>query len=199
MWAKVEKDLAGLLQSNTYSVLREVREYEKLLVAGVPDPVRCRNTVAEIVRDVQKSGGVREFGSRQRPSAGNWKKELFRAVSPGKNPYGSWWFDGELVQRWEKVYPGSMPKEQRRESILESLRPMLAVCYDWNDFTQLLVMKLRSGIIPVITGQGGAQPIFSPKAGQMHEQNKNVVFIGGYQQVYVPFVPHSCVEPYRDL
>src|SRR5580698_1039783 len=104
MWAKVEKDLAGLLQSKTYSALREVQEYEKLLVAGVPDPVRCRNAAAAIVRDVQKSGGVREFGSRQTPSAGDWKKELFRAVGPGKNPYGSWWFDGELVRRWEKVY-----------------------------------------------------------------------------------------------
>ena len=196
MWAKVEKDLAGLLQSNTYSALREVREYEKLLVAGVPDPVRCRNTAAEIVRDVQKSGGVREFGSRQTPSAENYKKELFRAVSLRNNPYGSWWFDGELVRRWEKVYPVSMPRQQRRERILESLRPMLAVCYDWNDFTQLWVMKLASGIIPVITGQVGAQPIFSPKAGLMHEQNKNVVFIGGYQQVYVPFVPRDRVVQY---
>jgi hypothetical protein len=196
MWAKVEKDLTGFLQSNTYSVLRGIPKYDELFVAGVSDPVRCRNAAADIVRDVQKSGGVREFGSRQTPSAGDWKKELFRAVSLRNNPYGSWWFDGELVRRWEKVYPASMPRQQRRERILESLRPMLAVCYDWNDFTQLWVMKLGSGIIPVITGQGSAQPIFSPNAGLMHEQNKNVVFIGGYQQVYVPFVPRDRVVQY---
>jgi hypothetical protein len=196
MWAKVEKELTGLLQSNTYPVLRRILKYDELLVAGVPDPVRCRNAAAEIVRDVQKSGGVREFGSRQTASVGEWKKELFRAVNLRNNPYGSWWFDGELVQRWEKVYPVSMPRRQRRESIFESLRPMLAVCYDWNDFTQLWVMRLGSGMIPVITGQGAPQPIFSPKAGQMHEQNKNVVFIGGYQQVYVPFVPRDRVVQY---
>jgi hypothetical protein len=196
MWAKVEKDLAALLGSNTYSVLRGIPEYEKLLVAGVSDPVRCQNAAAQIVHKVQTSGGVREFGSRQTPSAENWKKELFRAVSLRNNPYGAWWFDGELVRRWETVYPVSMPRQQRRESIFESLRPMLAVCYDWNDFTQLWVMRLGGGIIPVVTGQGSAQPIFSPKAGLIHEQNKNVVFIGGYQQVYVPFVPQGRVVQY---
>jgi len=196
MWPKVEQDLTGLLQSKVYPLLRGYRGYESLLVAGVPDADRCRDAATRITKEVRDSRGVREFGTRQAVSAEEQTGELFRAVSPRNNPYGAWWFGAELVHRWERVYPASMPRQQRREKILESLRPMLAVCYDWNDFTQLWVMRLGGGAIPVITGQGSAQPIFSAKAGPEHQHYNNVTFIGGYPQVYVPFVPKGRVAQY---
>jgi len=196
MWSKVEKDLAALVESKVYPVLRGIPEYEALLAAGAPDPVRCRNAATRIVKEVQDSRGVKEFGSRQTAAAQDQQEELFRAVSPRNNPYGAWWFDAKLVRRWEQIYPASMPRLQRREKIFDSLRPMLAVCYDWNDFTQLWVMRLGGATIPVITGQGASQTIYSPKAGQQHQDYQNVAFIGGYPQVYVPFVPRSRVVQY---
>ena len=41
---------------------------------------------------------------------------------------------------------------QRKDKIMEALRPMLAVCYDWNDFTKLVVMRPGTPGIPVLTG-----------------------------------------------
>jgi hypothetical protein len=194
MWPVVEKDLASLLASKTYPVLTGNKKSEELLVGGVPDPARCQAAAAKIVQDVQKSGGVKEFGSKQAAKAEIWKDQLFRGVSPRNNPKGKWWFDGELVKRWEQIYTASMPRLERREKIFESLRPMLAVCYDWNDFTQLWVMRLDGGTIPVITGQGASQPLYSPQEKQKHQQYHNVAFIGGYQQVYVPFVPDRVAQ-----
>ena len=195
MWPRVKSELADLLSRKVFSALRDVPEYEKLLVSGVPDRVACAAAADEIVSAVQKSGGVKEFGSRQAPAAKEWSGELFRAASPRNNPYGAWWFDPELVRRWEQVYPACLPRFDRRQKIYDSLRPMLAVCYDWNGFTQLWVMRLP-GNIPVITGQGASQPIFSQAAGQKHLHNKNVAYIGGYQQIYIPFVPKDRVVQY---
>lgn len=196
MWSKVKRDLADLLSRKVYPALRGVPNYEKLVVAGVPNKAACIAAADEIVKAVQGSGGVKDFGSRQTAAAKEWSEDLFRAASPRNNPYGLWWFDPELIHRWEKVYPATLPRLERREKIYESLRPMLAVCYDWNDFTQLWVMRLPAGGIPVITGQGKSQPIFSPAAGQKHLDYKNVAFIGGYQQIYAPFVPKDRVIQY---
>ncbi len=63
---------------------------------------------------------------------------------------------------------------------------MLAVCFDWNDFTVLRILR-PSGSIPVITGQGLHKPIHSP-LDPGHAATSNVLFIGGYTQVFVPFV-----------
>jgi hypothetical protein len=195
MWTKASQDLSDLLSNKVYPILRGIPEYERLLVGGVPNRVACNNAAARIVQEVRDSRGVKEFGSRQSVSACDWTGELFRAVSPRNNPYGVWWFDAELVRRWERTYPVSMPRQQRRENIYESLRPMLAVCYDWNDFTQLWVMRWGGASIPVITGQGAGQPIHSVKSEE-HQKYKNVIFIGGYPQVYVPFVQRDRVVQY---
>ena len=196
MWAKAESDFAGLLTSKVYPLLREIPEYEGLLVTGKPDPAKCRNVAKEVVGKLQTSGGVHGFGSRQPVAAKEWRDDLFRGASTRNNPFGPWWFDAELVRRWEGIYLATLSRLERREKIFNSLRPMLAVCYDWNDFTQLWVMKAGGLGIPVLTGQGTAQPIFSKDAAQTHEDNKNVFFIGGYQQVYVPFVPRGRVVQY---
>jgi len=72
---------------------------------------------------------------------------------------------------------------------------MLAVCFDWNDFTDLRLMRPHSSI-PVITGQGAHQPTFSPNAPQ-HGANTNVLFIGGFTQVFVPFVNPGLTSMYQ--
>jgi hypothetical protein len=78
---------------------------------------------------------------------------------------------------------------------------MLAVCYDWNDFTQLWKMAPAPGGIPAITGQGRPQPLTSldPAAhytAQERAELTKVLFIGGYQQVFLPFVPRGLVAQY---
>ncbi|HXC97008.1 MAG TPA: hypothetical protein VNU92_15005 [Edaphobacter sp.] len=196
MWPKAESDLAALLTSKVFPLLRGLPEYEALLAGGKPDPVKCQVAAKQIVKTVQTSGGVHGFGSRQVVAATEWTDDLYRAASPRNNPCGAWWFDAELIRRWEQVYPASLPRLERREKIFNALRPMLAVCYDWNDFTQLWVMKPGGLGLPVLTGQGTSQPIFSKSAGQNHLDNRNVLFIGGYQQVYVPFVQKARVVQY---
>ena len=121
-----------------------------------------------------------------------WTKPICRAVSPKNNPNGAWWFDEELVQRWSRQYPPGTPN--RKQLILDSIRPMLAVCFDWNDFTDLRLLR-PSGAIPVITGQGAHKPIYSPTDAR-HANTSNVFFIGGYTQVFVPFVNQLQTQPY---
>jgi hypothetical protein len=76
-----------------------------------------------------------------------------------------------------------------------TIRPMLAVCLDWNDFTDLRLMRPTASI-PVITGQGAHKPIYSPSDSKRHAAHANVLFIGGFTQVFVPFVNAALTSAY---
>jgi hypothetical protein len=206
MYESAEKNLAELLSRQVYPQLMDTKftwnrgaqsiPYRSLLVGNKPDPVRCRQAATEVVKELAKSGGVKEFGSRQPVRAELWGKQLFRglgAVGSGRVD-GQWWFEGELVKRWERVYASEHPTK-RYDKVLEALRPMLAVCYDWNDMLRLVTMTPGGMGIPVLTGQGTHQPIESAQSKHYDPQEK-VVFIGGFQQVYVPFVPVQLVSNY---
>lgn len=174
-----------MLSSKVFPGLRGIPAYEKLIKPnGQPDPLACKTAANFIVNSTDLQSGIRELGSRETPMVREWTKPICRAISPKNNPNGSWWFDEELVQRWARRYPAGTPN--RKQQILESIRPMLAVCFDWNGFTDLRVMRPTSPI-PVITGQGLHKPIYSP-SHPLHGANANVVFIGGFTQVFVPFV-----------
>ncbi len=86
MGAKAENDFAGLLVGKVYPLLRGIPEYEGLLVAGKPDPTKCRQAAKEFVGRLQMSGGVHGFGSRQPVTAKEWTGELFRAASIREQP-----------------------------------------------------------------------------------------------------------------
>jgi hypothetical protein len=194
MWPQVEQELMTLLSSKTFAGLRGIPAYDKLLKPnGQPDPVACKAAAGSIVNSTDLKSGIREFGSRGMPKVQEWVKPICRAVSPRNNPNGCWWFDEELVQRWGQRYPPGTPK--RKQEILESIRPMLAVCFDWNDFTDLRLMRLVTPI-PVITGQGAHKPIYSP-SDKRNAPNANVFFIGGFTQVFVPFVNSALTSVYN--
>jgi hypothetical protein len=194
MWVTVEQELGQLLSSKLFPALRGIPAYDKLLTPmGQPDPAACKLAAREIVNSTDLKNGIREFGSRETPKVREWVKPICRAVSPRNNPNGAWWFDEELVRRWSQKYPPNT--SNRKQQILESMRPMLAVCLDWNDFTDLRLLRPHSAI-PVITGQGAHQPIFSPSAAQ-HAANANVLFIGGFTQVFVPFVNPTQTSNYQ--
>jgi hypothetical protein len=76
---------------------------------------------------------------------------------------------------------------------MDSIRPMLAVCIDWNDFTDLRVMRPKTSIA-VITGQGAHKPVYSPADPRY---KSNVFLIGGFTQVFVPFVNSQDTSPYN--
>jgi hypothetical protein len=193
MWPQIEQELARLLSGKAFPSLRGVANYDKLLKPnGQPDPVACRTAAQSIVNSTDLKSGIRELGSRETPKVQEWTKPICRAVSPKNNPNGAWWFDEELVQRWSRQYPPGTPN--RKQLILDSIRPMLAVCFDWNDFTDLRLLR-PSGAIPVITGQGAHKPIYSPTDAR-HANTSNVFFIGGFTQVFVPFVNPLQTQPY---
>jgi len=194
VWAQVEQDLAQLLSRKVFPGLRGVTSYEKLLRPdGQPDTRACQAASHAIVTSTDLKDGIKEFGRREIPKVQEWSRPICRAVSPKNNPNGFWWFDEELVQRWGQCYPPGSPN--RKQQILESMRPMLAVCFDWNDFTELRVLRPKPSI-PVITGQGQYKPIYSPKDPR-HAQYTNVLFIGGYTQCFVPFVNANDTTPYK--
>jgi hypothetical protein len=184
MWTDVERELTQLLSGRVFPALRGIPAYEKLLKSGQPDPAACKAAAHAIVNSTDLKSGIREFGSRERPKVRVWSQPICRAVSPKNNPNGYWWFDEELVERWGRKFPPGTPN--RKDQILESIRPMLAVCLDWNDFTDLRRMRLITPI-PVVTGQGTHKGIYSP-ADKRHADQPNVVFIGGFTQVFVSFV-----------
>jgi hypothetical protein len=70
---------------------------------------------------------------------------------------------------------------------------MLAVCLDWNDFTDLVILHPKSSI-PVITGQGAHKPIVYSPTDPRYQNN--VFLIGGFTQVFVPFVNNGDISPY---
>lgn len=191
MWPSVEEKFATLLSSKIYPALRGVAAYDGLLTAGKPDAAKCKAFANQVMTKTDLQSGIREKGITGVPQVEEWSKPLFRAITPGKNnPNGAWWFDTELLDRWLRNIPAGTP--DRKQKVMESIRPMLAVSFNWNDFTELQVMNPPSPI-PVITGQGTHKPIFSPDprdkaAQQKYEENKNVFFIGGYKQVFVPIV-----------
>lgn len=204
MYETAEKDLARLLSYEVYPQLNGSRftydrglgtiKYDELLDGSKPNETRCKQTAAVVVKELGNSGGVREFGSRQPVRAELWSKQLCRGLGPvgmGRED-GPWWFEAELVRRWERVYASELPGK-RRDKVMEAIRPMLAVCRDWNDMLRLATMTPGGKGIPVLTGQGRHQPIESSKSTKYDPQEK-VVFIGGFQQVYVPFVPVKLVK-----
>jgi hypothetical protein len=192
MWLQVEQDLTRLLSAKPFPALRGVRglhgvpDYDTLLKPnGQPDPAVCKAAAHAILNSTDLKNGIREFGRRELPKVQEWvKRPICRAVSAKNNPNGAWWFDEELVQRWARQYPPGTAN--RKQKILDSIRPMLAVCFDWNDFTDLRVMRPTTAI-PVITGQGAHKPVHSPSA-PAHATTSNVFFIGGFTQVFVPYV-----------
>lgn len=193
MWPQIEQDLAQLLSKKVFPGLRGVAEYEKLLRPnGQPDARACQAAAHAIVNSTDLTDGIKEFGRRQTAKVQEWSKPIYRAVSPKNKKNGFWWFDEELVQRWSRRYPPGAPN--RKQQILESIRPMLAVCKDWNDFTELLVLSPKPSI-PIITGQGQYKPIYSPK-DPLHAEYSNVLYIGGYTQCFVPFLNANDTSPY---
>lgn len=193
MWTQVEQDLARLLSKKVFPGLRGVAAYDKLLRPnGQPDAAACQAAAHALVYSTDLKDGIKEFGRRELPKVQEWSDPICRAVSIKNNPNGLWWFDEELVQRWSRNYPPGTPN--RKQQILESIRPMLAVCNDWNDFTDLRVLRPRPSI-PIITGQGQYKPIYSAKDPR-HAASSNVFFIGGYTQCFVPFVNPADTAPY---
>ena len=207
MYAIAEKNLAELLTRQVYPQLidskftywnngQRVITYKSLLVGGKPDNTQCKQAAAVVMKELTKSGGVKEFGSRQPVRTELWSKQLYRglgAVGLGRVD-GPWWFEAELVKRWERVYAAELPGK-RRDKVMEAIRPMLAICNDWNDMLRVVSITPGGVGIPVLTGQGTHQPIESVKSKKYDPQEK-VVFIGGFQQVYVPFVPVQLVGNY---
>jgi hypothetical protein len=193
MWTEVERELSELLCSKAFPALIGLPAYKRLLKPnGQPDPIMCKLVAHELVHSTDLKSGIREFGSRERPKAREWAKPICRAVSLKNNPNGAWWFDEELVERWARNYPPGTPS--RKQIILDSIRPMLAVCLDWNDFTDLRIMRPASSI-PVITGQGAHKPIVQSPADPRYKSN--VFLIGGFTQVFLPFVNPSNNHQYN--
>jgi len=207
VYAIAEKNLAELLSQQVYPQLMDSKftysdngqqtiAYRSLLSGNKPDDARCKQAAAIVMKELAKSGGVKEFGSRQPIRAELWSKQLYRglgAVGQGRVD-GPWWFEADLVKRWERVYAAELPAK-RRGKVMEAIRPMLAICNDWNDLLRLVTLTPGGGGIPVLTGQGTHQPIESVKSKKYDPQEK-VVFIGGFQQIYVPFVPVQLVGNY---
>jgi hypothetical protein len=212
VFAIAEKDLADLLRRQVYPQLMDSKfsywvggkkneiEYKSLVKLNTPDRALCTDAAGVIVKELAKSGGVKEVGSLQSVEAGLWNKQLCRGLGAVERGgiSGPWWFEAELVKRWERVYAAEMPGK-RRDKVMEAVRPMLAIRKDWNDLLRLVTMTPGGAGIPVLTAQGTHQPLVSGRKDETPEEQKErlkVVFIGGFQQVYVPFVPVQLVGNY---
>jgi hypothetical protein len=196
MWPKIELELAALLKKKTYTSLVGAPRYDKILVRGLPDPKACDTAAKDIIANQNLRNGIKEFGSREPLKVEEWSKPLCRAISPRNSAEGPWWFDEALVQRWAGIYPPGTPN--RKQKILDSLRPMLAVCIDWNDFTDLALFR-PSAPIPAITGQGAHMPRYSDKDPQqrhLEPEEHKIVFIGGFKQVFLPFLKPGTTSVY---
>ena len=122
---QVASDLGALLERSNFPALAGVAEYTAARAAAAKNPRGWLQAAERIVANPSLRTGIRDFGSRQDAKATVWTKTLFRAASNRNSPFGSWWFDAELVERWERVFPAYLPRLARRQKIFEALRPML--------------------------------------------------------------------------
>jgi hypothetical protein len=60
-----------------------------------------------------------------------------------------------------------------------------AVCLDWNDMTHLLVVKLARPVVALV-GTCSGQPFYDDEKLRFARTARNLSFIGGEQQFYVP-------------
>lgn len=200
MLTATEKVLAQLLSQQVYPALLKapaasgsgatIPAYDSLIADGQPVPERCAAAARAITSALASSGGVREAGA----AAKLWHTPLCRVLgaSGSNSMLGRWWFDAALVRRWEQVHSDA-PPGKRRDLVLSSLRPMLAVSRDWNDMLRIEMMTPPAPGFPVIVAPGRHQPTWSDRHAK---HDPNVVFIGGFQQVYVPYVPPGLIRPY---
>jgi hypothetical protein len=197
MYSQAEATLAELLFKEPFPALADHLDYMALMVKGKPDEKRCLVKAKKIVQNLRSSGGIREFGSKQAVQATVWRDVLYRGVDKQRrNSDGPWWVDEELVKRWEHNYKG-VTSQERRAQVLKAMRAMLAVCYDWSAVDELWKMRAPIGGLPVLIGQGTYQPVNFGEANALSAAGQRdevkVFFIGGYRQVYVPFVPKSLI------
>jgi hypothetical protein len=200
MFTAAEKDLTMLLSQQVYPALLEapavggpgttIPTYQSLVTNGKPAPERCAAAARAIVSALAAAGGVREAGA----TAKLWHTPLCRVLgAAGSNSMlGRWWFDASLVRRWEQVHSDA-PPGKRRDLVLASLRPMLAISHNWNDMLRIEMMTPPAPGFPVIAAPGMHQSTWSEKHAK---HDPKVVFIGGFQQVYVPYVPPGLIRPY---
>ena len=172
--------------------------YSSLLVSGSTtkmDEGRCGQAAATIIGELSRQDAIQDFGTRQAATVELWSRQLCRALGPVGSGYldGPWWFDAQLVRRWQAVY-ATDSASKRHDRVMQALRPMLAICKEWNDMLRLVTVTPGGAGIPAISGRGKAKPPSNAehekwKVADPNTRGAEVLMIGGFQQVYVPFVP----------
>jgi hypothetical protein len=106
------------------------------------------------------------------------------------DPYGCWWIDetalAQIATQISRLdqFEGWMSPEQLRlvQSMPLHYRALTAICEDWNDFREQVVMRLPPGeTIVGLTGSTAPQPVRST----LDRQSRQTLWLpGGLEQVY---------------
>lgn len=100
---------------------------------------------------------------------------IYRFITPGaNNELGAWWFDEHTHQRLMS-FSGKIGKPAK-----EVARATLAIKYGWNETMGTLVERRIKIPIMVLKGRARFQ------ACDFDASIKNVTFIGGFEQIYIP-------------
>ena len=99
--------------------------------------------------------------------------------------YGDWWVDQSVflkmagkMEQWE----GWLTEAEIRQMTKENYRAITAICRDWNDFREMVILDLPAGEqLEGLVGPVQPQPEYSIRSAD-HDVNR--YFIGGAEQVY---------------
>ena len=110
------------------------------------------------------------------------------ASSSGRSAshYGDWWVDQSVflkiagkMEQWD----GWLTETDIRQLTQENYRAITAICRDWNDFREMVVLDLPAGEqLEGLVGFVQAQPEYSAKSPN-HDVNR--YFAGGAEQVFL--------------
>ncbi len=96
---------------------------------------------------------------------------------------GAWWFDESVLLRIEaELSRIPLPESLRKTAVTGRLRAALAVCMDWNDFSEIWALEIPAGarLTGLVSGVKD-QPVYSDRDPR---HDPAVRLAGGAQQVF---------------
>lgn len=144
---------------------------------GMSPTEAARATVAEVRSGLGGAAERREFPG---------PRLFLRVVGPANQAYsGEWWFDADLLHRLEAAYARIYFQSQdRKATIRDMLRELLAITTEWNAMTEVWALALPAGERLVgYVGKGAPQKLFG---GRPLSAEGNRMLVGQAEQIFFP-------------
>jgi hypothetical protein len=173
-WPLIEKQLSDILNDDCY---------RKKLGNSSPHQYARKCVQRAQGRALPTYSGEIRVVELKHPPRPGLPTRLMRSFDSSRSPYGEWWIDSELFDRFRRA-TSTMQPALREQKIKAFMRARSAVSHDWNNMAGLSELQLPPGSrTPALVGKAHYQAfVTDPKDP---DYLPNVFFIAGDLQFYV--------------